>query len=161
MITRSMLDSALLSGWFGAGLPEAARARLLEVAQLTLHGPGAVIIHEGQPVDALGILVDGRVAIRLSVPGRGVTTVLTVDPGDCIGWSALVPPYRATSTVVALESTTILTLEGVALRAALDAEPALAVAVMRRVLEAVGRRLQATRTQLLDLFARTDTEARP
>ncbi len=156
MVMRSTLDSALLAGWFAAGLPDAVRQRLAELAVMTSHPTGTVLIHEGMPVDALGIIVDGRVAIRLSVPGRDVATVLTVEPGDCIGWSAIVPPYRATSTVVALEPTTVLTFDGPALRATLDAEPALAAVVLRRVLEAVGRRLQATRMQLLDLFARAD-----
>ena len=34
MFTRSMLDGALASGWFGAGLPETARARLADLAEL-------------------------------------------------------------------------------------------------------------------------------
>jgi CRP/FNR family transcriptional regulator, cyclic AMP receptor protein len=156
MVTRSTLDTALLAGWFGAGLPEAVRGRLADLAVLSSHPAGAVVIREGMPVDALGIVVDGRLALRLNVPGRDVATVLTIDPGDCVGWSAIVPPYRATSTVVTLEPTTILTFDGPELRATLDAEPALAAVLLRRVLEAVGRRLQATRTQLLDLFARTD-----
>ena len=113
-------------------------------------------MREGAAVDSLGVVVDGRLAIRLNVPGRGVVTVLTVEPGDFIGWSALVPPHRATSTVVALEPTTVVTFDGPALRAALDADPALAAAVLRRVLDAVARRLAATRTQLLDLFARAE-----
>lgn len=158
MLTRSMLEGALASGWFGAGLPEAARARLADLAELTSHPAGAAILREGEPVDALGIVVDGRLAIRLNVPGRGIATILTVEPGDLIGWSALVPPHRATSTVLALEPTTLVSFDGVALRAAIDAEPELAAAVLHRVLEAVARRLGATRTQLLDLFARTEGE---
>lgn len=158
MVTRSMLDGALASGWFGAGLPDAARARLVDLAALTAHPAGAIVVHEGAPVDSLGVVVDGRLAIRLNVPGRGVMTVLTVEPGDFIGWSALVPPYRATSTIVALEATSVVTFEGSALRAALDDDPALAALVYRRVLDAVARRLAATRTQLLDLFARAEHE---
>jgi CRP/FNR family cyclic AMP-dependent transcriptional regulator len=158
MITRSMLEGALASGWFGAGLPEAARARLADLAELATHPAGAVIMREGTPVGALGVVVDGRLAIRLNVPGRGTTTVLTVEPGDFIGWSALVAPHRATSTVVALEPTTVVTFDGLALRAAFDDEPALAAAVLQRLLEAVARRLEATRTQLLDLFARSEAE---
>ena len=139
-----------------------ARGRLLEIAQLASHAPGAVVIREGLPVEALGIVVEGRVAIRPSVPGRPVTTILTVEPGDCIGWSALVSPYRATASVIALEPATILAFESAALRAALEAEPELAALVLRRVLEAVGRRLQATRTQLLDLlFAQSTSETWP
>jgi hypothetical protein len=34
----------------------------------------------------------------------------------------------------------------------------LAAAVFRRVLDAVARRLEATRTQMLDLFARAERE---
>ncbi len=158
MLPRATLDDALASGWFGAGLPEAARARLADLAGLTAHPAGAIVMHEGAPVDSLGVVVDGRLAIRLNVPGRGVVTVLTVEPGDFIGWSALVPPYRATSTIVALEATSVVTFEGAALRAALDGDPALAALVYRRVLDAVARRLAATRTQLLDLFAKAEHE---
>lgn len=158
MFTRSMFDDALAAGWFGAGLPETARARLVDLAELTSYPAGAVVIREGGPVDSLGVVVDGRLAIRLSVPGRDVVTVLTVEQGDFIGWSALVPPHRATSTLVALEPTTVVTFEGSALRAALDADPALAAALLWPVLEAVARRLAATRTQLLDLFAQAEGE---
>ena len=158
MSTRSMLDGALASGWFGAGLPEAARGRLVDLATLTSYPAGTVVIREGARVDSLGVVVDGRLAIRLSVPGRDVVTVLTVEQGDFIGWSALVPPHRATSTIVAVEDTTVVTFDGSSLRAALDADPALAAALLWRVLDAVARRLAATRTQLLDLFARADHE---
>jgi CRP/FNR family cyclic AMP-dependent transcriptional regulator len=158
MYTRSMFDGALASGWFGAGLPDAARARLADLAELTSYPAGAVLIREGAPVDSLGVVVDGRLAIRLNVPGRDVVTVLTVEQGDFIGWSALVPPHHATSTIVAVEDTTVVTFEGASLRAALDADPTLAAALLWRVLDAVARRLAATRTQLLDLFARTDHE---
>ena len=158
MLTRSMLEGALAAGWFGAGLPEPARARLADLAELTSHPAGSVILREGGPVDALGIVVEGRLAIRLNVPGRGAVTILTVEPGDLIGWSALVPPHRSTSTVVALEPATLVSFDGSYLRAALDANPELAAVVLNRVLEAVARRLGATRTQLLDLFARTEAE---
>lgn len=158
MSTGSLIDAALASGWFGAGLPDVTRLRLAELAELTAVKAGAVILREGAPVDAFGVVVDGRLAIRLAVPGRGTVTVQTVEPGDCIGWSALVPPHRATSTVVAIEPTTIVTFDGTALRTAIDSDPALAAAVLWRVLDAVARRLTATRTQLLDLFASAGTE---
>ncbi len=158
MLTRSTLDGALASGWFGAGLSPSIRVRLAALAGFTSYPAGAVVVREGARVDALGVVVDGRLAIRLHVPGRDVVTVLTVEPGDLIGWSALVPPYRSTSTVVALEPTTLMSFEGAALRAALDADPALAAAVLPRVLDAISRRLAATRTQLLDLFARAESE---
>jgi CRP-like cAMP-binding protein len=134
------------------------RARLVDLAQETHYPAGSTLLQEGAPVDALGIVVEGRVAIRLHVPGRGTQTILTVEPGDLIGWSAVVRPHRSTSTVVALEPATIVSFSGPALREALEADPELAAAVLSRVLQAVGRRLTATRTQLLDLFSRTSGE---
>ncbi len=154
----SILHAALTGGWFGAGLSDGVRTQLAGLATEATYPAGATVLHEGAPVDALGIVVEGRVAIQLHVPDRGMQTILTVEPGDLVGWSALVTPHRSTSTVIALEPTTIVNVDGLALRTAIEADPVLAAAVLSRVLEAVGRRLTATRTQLLDLFARSAEE---
>ena len=77
MSTSSTLDDALASGWFGAGLPDVARAQLAELAEMTSFAAGSVVLQEGGPVESLGTVVDGRLAIRLKVPGRDVVTVLT------------------------------------------------------------------------------------
>ncbi|MFL5722478.1 MAG: Crp/Fnr family transcriptional regulator [Chloroflexota bacterium] len=158
MAMSTRIDAALASGWFGAGLSDVTRTRLSALAELTTIETGSVVLSEGSPVDSFGVVVDGRLSIRLSVPGRGTVTVLTIEPGDCVGWSALVAPHRATSTVLAIEPTTVVSFDGAALRAALDADPELAAQILWRVLDAVSRRLTATRTQLLDLFAQTDRE---
>jgi CRP-like cAMP-binding protein len=117
-----------------------------------------VLLREGGPADDLGIVQDGRLAIRLRVPGRGETTILTVERGDIVGWSALVPPHRSTSTVVAVVPTTMLLIDGAALRAELEADPATAAPVYRAVLGAMSRRLTETRLQLLDLFTTSGME---
>src|SRR5437899_9211249 len=38
-----------------------------------------------------------------AVPGKGWVTTMTIEPGDIFGWSALVPPHRATATAVVIE----------------------------------------------------------
>jgi CRP/FNR family cyclic AMP-dependent transcriptional regulator len=149
------------TGWFGAGLSPHAVARLSECcASVRSYPVDAVIMREGDETHPFGIVVSGRVALRLLVPERGAVTILTVEPGDVLGWSALVPPHRATSTAVAVEPTRLLEFEVDALRSALHDDPALAATVYPRVLEAVARRLGATRHQLLDLYAR-DAERVP
>jgi CRP-like cAMP-binding protein len=109
-------------------------------------------MREGEDRHPFGIVITGRVALRLLVPERGEITILTVEPDDVVGWSALVPPYRATSTAVAVEPTELLEFEAQALRRAMRDDPALAATVYPRVLEAVARRLGATRHQLLALY---------
>jgi CRP-like cAMP-binding protein len=78
---------------------------------------------------------------------------MTVEPGDVVGWSALVPPYRATSTAVPLERTRLLSFDGEKLRRLLDGDQVLAAAIYPLVLRAVARRLEGTRLQLLDMFS--------
>lgn len=149
---------SLAGTWFGARLPASARERLEPHVRVAEYPAGTEILREGEPTATLGIVRSGRVALRLRVPERGPTTILTVEPGDVIGWSAIVPPHRATSTVVALLPTELLLIDGAALRAELAADPELAAPVYLSLLEALARRLTGTRLQLLDLFTMTGDE---
>lgn len=149
---------SLAGTWFGSRLPAAARERLEPHIRLVEIAAGTEVLREGEPTRDLAIVRSGRVALRLRVPERGPTTVLTVEPGDVVGWSAVVPPHRATSTVVALLPTELLLIDGAALRDAMVADPELAAPVYLSLLEALARRLTGTRLQLLDLFTTTGDE---
>jgi CRP/FNR family cyclic AMP-dependent transcriptional regulator len=146
-------SGSLRDTWFGERLPAAELARLEAHVGSASYGTGAEIMREGDTTTSVGIVVRGRVALRMRVPERGLTTILTVEPGEIVGWSAVVPPHRATSTVVALVPTDLLLLDGSWLRTELDTDPVLASAVYRSLLEAVANRLTGTRMQLLDLFS--------
>jgi CRP-like cAMP-binding protein len=120
----------------------------------TLHlDAGQELIREGDPTRDLGIVMSGRLALRLRVPERGQVTILTLDPGEVVGWSAVVPPHRSTSTVVAVLPTDLVAVDGDRIRRELARDPVLASAVYPLIVEALARRLGATRVQLLDLFS--------
>jgi CRP-like cAMP-binding protein len=147
--------AALSTSWFGAGLSPEAIARLAGIATIRTCRPArpsrARRGHRGD-----GDRPDGRVALRTLVPERGMVTILTVEAGDVFGWSAIVPPHRATSTGITIEPVRLLVINGERLRSLLRSDHALAASVYPRILQAVGRRLAATRLQLLDLFAREE-----
>ena len=142
-----------------AGLGHPERRRLAGLCEVRRAQPGDILLREGGETAHLGIVRSGRVALRLQVPGRGSTTVLTVEAGDVFGWSAVVPPYRATSTAIAMEPSEVLLCEARALREALNEDEDLAAALYPRLLQAVARRLEATRLQLLDVFGRAEESA--
>ncbi|MEW6223141.1 MAG: cyclic nucleotide-binding domain-containing protein [Chloroflexota bacterium] len=148
--------AALSASWFGAGLSPEAVARLAGIAELRDVAAGTELTKEGHITDAFSVVLTGRVALRMLVPERGMVTILTVEPGDVIGWSAIVPPHRGTANAVAIEPVRVLELQGERLRALLRSDHALAASVYPRLLQAVARRLAATRLQLLDLFAREE-----
>lgn len=145
---------ALDRTWFGAALGPETQARLAGLGRIERAPAGQVLLREGEHTEDVSIVMSGRVALRMLVPERGMVTILTVEPGDVLGWSALLPPHRATCHAFAIEDTELLALRGEDLRAMLRADHALAANVYPRVLQAVARRLAATRVQLLDLFAK-------
>lgn len=153
MDDRLAISTALGASWFGAGLSLHARARLADGATLQTYPAGTTLLREGDETGIFAVVTRGRVALRLRVPERGPVTILTVEPGDVVGWSALVPPHRSTSTAVTIEPTTLLVFEARRLRELLEADLPLAATLYPRLMEAIGRRLSAARHQLLDLYA--------
>jgi CRP-like cAMP-binding protein len=144
---------------FTAGLGGSERRRLASFARVIGAAPDDVLIREGEPTPFLGIVTSGRVALRMRLPGRLPITVMTVEPGDIVGWSAVLAPYRATSTVITVEPTQLIALDGGPLRLALESDEDLAAALYPRILRSVARRLEGTRLQLLDLFGRPEEQA--
>ena len=67
--------------------------------------------------------------------------------------------YGGTTAAIAIEPSELLVFEARALRDALDEDEDLAAALYPRLLRAVARRLEATRLQLLDVFARAEEAA--
>ena len=134
------------------GLPAAVQLRLVDLALVADYAAGETILREGAAVPFLGLVEAGRVALRLHVPGRGSHTITTIEAGELLGWSAVVPPYRATSQAVALEPTRIRGWDAAALRGRLAVDRELAAETLPAILASVSDRLTTSWQQLLDLF---------
>ena len=144
---------------FTAGLGGAERRRLAAFAEELRAERDQVLLREGEPTPYLAVVTAGRIALRMHVPGRGPITVMTVEPGDIVGWSAVLAPYRATSTAVAVEPSEVIAFDGPGLRHALESDEDLAAALYPRILRSVARRLEGTRLQLLDVFGQPEGRA--
>jgi CRP/FNR family cyclic AMP-dependent transcriptional regulator len=144
---------SLAGAWLTAGLRDETRLALADLGRVVTVEAGEMLTREGEPNETVGIVLRGRIALRVRVPERGTVTILTVEPGDIVGWSALVPPHRASSTAVALVPSDLVLFDGNSLRAALASDAQLAAEVYPLLLNAVARRLEGTRLQLLDLFS--------
>ena len=112
-----------------------------------------VIFREADVGELLYIIVDGQAAIDIFVPGQGRTTVLTVGPGQLLGWSSLFPSGRKTAGARTTTPTTAIAVNAAQLREAMQADHDLGCALLWRISEVIAGRLKATRLQLLDIFA--------
>lgn len=137
---------------FLQGLDGAQQDRIAELASPVAWDAGATIFREGDRDRVLYVVVEGRVAIEIAVPGQGRTTVLSVGPGEMFGWSSLFSEGGKTASARAVLPSKALALDAVRLRALCDTDSQLGYLVTRRILAVVSERLKATRLQLLDIF---------
>lgn len=141
-------------------LGPAVTDRLRPFGTMATFEAGSLVLAEGRDTPFFGFVDSGRVALRLRVPELGDrVTIVTIEPGEILGWSAVVPPYRATVDAVATERARILAFDAATLRERLASDDALAAALLPEVLECVSRRLTTSWHQLLDLFATRGQEA--
>lgn len=80
------------------------RDAVLAISARRRYIAGDLIFLEGDAADALYLLTEGRVGVRVSTPDGDVVTLTVLGPGDCFGEIALVGgTRRRTATIVALE----------------------------------------------------------
>lgn len=80
------------------------------------------------------------------------SVVQTLGPGELLGWSWLVPPFRWDFGARAITTVTAAELDGGLLRELADKDPAFGYALTRALFEVLAHRLRATRARLLDLY---------
>jgi CRP/FNR family cyclic AMP-dependent transcriptional regulator len=138
---------------FAQGLNPDQLNRIAEIATPVEWVAGQTVFREGDRDSVLYVVETGRVAIEVTVPGRGRVIILTVGPGEVFGWSSIFQQRPKTAAARTTELTTALALDAIRLRELCDADPQLGYVLTRRVLEVVSERLKATRMQLLDIYS--------
>jgi CRP-like cAMP-binding protein len=137
---------------FFAGLGEEALDLIAGCAINTHFEPGSYLFRTGEPADRFYVVRRGRVSLELHAPSGGTRVLDTVEDGQVLGWSWLVPPHVWFLDARAAQPTSAIALDGVCLRGKCDADPVLGYALMQRVAQVMYERLQSARVRLLDLY---------
>ncbi|MCA9040223.1 MAG: cyclic nucleotide-binding domain-containing protein [Planctomycetaceae bacterium] len=151
-MNTQQIQQALIELRFTAGLSEEDQQRLAEIAAVQDFPKGAVLISEGSEHRDLHIIRTGRVEVCLSIPARGCLPVLTLEPGDIVGWSSILKLAGSMATVITLEETQTISLETNRLRILCDQDHDIGYRIMERIAQALSQRLIATRLQMLDIY---------
>lgn len=134
------------------GLNDDTEQLIAECASLVVHQVGEFIYREEQPADRFYIIRHGRVALEVHSPGHDNIVVDMLTPGDVLGWSWLIPPYRSNFDARAVELTRLISFDAACLRGKMENDPALGYDMYKRMMPLVADRLAAARRQLLDLY---------
>jgi CRP/FNR family transcriptional regulator, cyclic AMP receptor protein len=139
---------------FFAGL-DADVMRLLAGCASNVHfAAGKFIFGEGEEASRFYVIRHGRVALELHSPARGPLVIDSIDQGDVLGWSWLIPPYRSFCDARAVTPVSATALDGACLRGKCEANPELGYQLLKRVSAVMYQRLQSTRVRLLDLYGK-------
>jgi CRP-like cAMP-binding protein len=119
---------------------------------------GAELFHLGEPADRLFVVERGRVRLTLPMQVRGQEENILVEesaPGQTVGWSALIPPYRFTLTATAPLETEVIALSRDALREYFAVCPSVGYTVSLNLAAVIGQRLQIFQAMWLREMQRT------
>lgn len=114
------------------------------------------VFREGEAADKFYLIRHGRVALEVRVPGRKPLIVDTLEAGDILGWSWLVPPYRWILDARAVELTRAVSLDAKCLRGKLDSDHTLGYELFKRFIPVMAERLMAHRLQLVDMYGQPE-----
>lgn len=121
-------------------------------SRLAQYPTGTWLFREGSAAEEFHLVVSGRVAVSMHVPGRGEQVVDTVEACETVGWSWLVPPYRWVFDARAVTDVTAVTVDAAALRREAEQDPTVGYALLRQVTAVMLDRMQAARMRLADVY---------
>ena len=147
------LERIIAEQEFFAGLESYYTGLLVGCAANVRFNPGTYIFKEGEEANEFYLIRSGKVALELFAPQGKPIVVETLDAGDILGWSWLLPPYLWKFHAHAVQDTRAIALDGKCLRAKCEQNHDLGYELLKRFAQIMERRLEATRMQLLDVYA--------
>jgi CRP/FNR family transcriptional regulator, cyclic AMP receptor protein len=138
---------------FFAGLESYYTDLLVDCASNVRFEAGAYIFKEGGAANEFYLIRSGKIALEIFAPPRRPIIVETLAEGDVLGWSWLLPPYHWKFHAHAVEGTRAIALDGQCLRTKCEHNHDLGYELLKRFAQIIDRRLEATRFQLLDVYA--------
>jgi CRP/FNR family transcriptional regulator, cyclic AMP receptor protein len=151
-MTMETLENVLSEHPFVKGLPERYLELLVGCCANARFEVGEIILREGEPAHQFFLIRQGKVVLEIYSPERGPMMVLTLGPGEALGWSWLFPPYRWKFDARAVEQTRAFVIEAECLRKKCEEDHDFGYEILKRFLHMVEERLEATRLQLMNVY---------
>lgn len=113
---------------------------------------GDIVFRQGDAAQHVYMVVSGNVSLEICAAGTGCQQILTLGPGELLGWSAVLEQLSFTARARAVDASRLVEIDVAQLLALCDQDPQFGYTLMRQVALALAKRLSATRMQLLDVY---------
>ena len=144
---------AIIAGHdFLKGLKQSFLDKITDCASTADFSAGKHIFQLHEKAENFYLLTKGRVAVGLDSAEKGSLLVETLDAGDVLGWSWLVPPHQWRFNAVAISATQAVVVNGEKLRALCEKDFEFGYEIMKRFSNVIAERLEMANLQILDLY---------
>jgi CRP/FNR family transcriptional regulator, cyclic AMP receptor protein len=147
------LERILAQHPFFEGFAPEYRELLVSCASNVVLQPRTYLFREGQEASHFYLVRQGKLALEGYPPQRPPIVIQTVEEGEILGWSWLIPPYKWSFDARAVDLVRAVALDGTCLRRKCEENHDLGYEFLKRFAYIIDQRLQATRLQLLDVYA--------
>ncbi len=110
------------------------------------------VFEEKQEASKLYLILKGKVSIEMTSPEGKPFSIQTLNQGDILGWSWLIPPHEWRFSARSMENTELLIIDGEFIRKKSEKDHDLGYEIFKRLADIFVQRLDATRRQLFEMY---------
>jgi CRP-like cAMP-binding protein len=134
------------------GIDPAHLQQIASVSEVCEYDTQDILFHEGEEAEYVYLVVTGKIVLELCPSTIYQKDLLSVGPGEMLGWSSFVEQRNYASTGVVVVPTQLIRIEGKHLRAICDRDPEFGYEFMHRIMRALAKRLTVTWSQLANVY---------
>jgi len=133
-----------------AGLEQAYLQFLADCARQRSLGRDDVLFKYGTPADQFFLVVRGAISVEVPAIQGPPVGLQSPGPGEVLGWSWLIPPYRWNFQARAVEPSEVIEFDGKAVLERCERDPAFGYEILKRFSALMSERLEFARRKMMD-----------
>lgn len=150
-MNKHVLVATLQGIQFLRGVSKEHLEQIAAIAEMCDFQDQEFVFQQGDNADCIYLVVFGRLSIQLDAEGPDCKQIISVGPGEMLGWSSLLDRPQLAATARAIEPTRLVRIDSAKLLKICDEDKDFGFQFMRRTTLALAKRLNATWTQLSHL----------
>lgn len=148
------IENEIVQHPFFKDIPTGPMKEICSTAEIFPFEADEKLFSTGENADRLYIVLEGRIALQVAVPGREPMTIQTLEPDEVLGWSWLVPPFTWHFDARAVVSSQVIAIDGKTLRKrALEEDIQLGFVLYQRLLPVITQRLGSQQLQIVNILS--------
>lgn len=126
--------------------------QISKISRFKNFSAGNIVFRQGDIAQYVYLVASGNVSLEICAAGAGCKQILTLGPGELVGWSSVLEQSCYTARARALCPTRLVEINVAQLLTMCNHDPQFGYELIHRTALALAKRLSATRIQLLNVY---------